>query len=78
MGTKAGSTAQGSAISFRDSVTEGQLPKPERFQCEMKYRIALSIARFMLSEGLIDENEYCEINTTLRLKFAPIFGGLAT
>lgn len=72
------STVQGNATSFRDSVTGGRLPAPERFRCEMKYRAALSIVHSMLAKGLISENEYCEIDTRLRLIFDPIFGGLAT
>jgi len=48
----------------------------EQFESEKNYRVALSIAKAMLSKGLISTQEYSAINTMLIAKYSPIIGSL--
>lgn len=46
------------------------------FQREKLYRIALSIAKSMLKNALISEEEYRQIDTILLEKYKPTLGTL--
>jgi len=46
----------------------------EQFEREKNYRMALAIAKGMLSQGLISEKEYGKIDTMLIAKYHPIIG----
>jgi len=48
----------------------------EQFKAEKQYQAALSIARNLRSKGLLTEQEYAEIDTILRKKYAPSLGTL--
>lgn len=48
----------------------------EQFEGEKNYRVALAIAKAMLSNGLINEREYKRIDKMLIIKYKPILGGL--
>ena len=48
----------------------------EEFSRESQYQTVMHFVREMLSEGLISEEEYCEIDTNYRRKFLPITGDL--
>ena len=43
---------------------------------EMNYRAALAIARLMLSDGVINQDDYLAIDTILIAEFRPVFGGI--
>ena len=46
------------------------------FQSELMYQATMSIARKMLNEGLMTEEEYRQIDTMFREKYQPKFGTL--
>ena len=46
------------------------------FKKEKIYQTTMNIARKMLSEGIISEKEYCEIDTIFIEKYKPIFGNI--
>ena len=46
------------------------------FQNEMMYQTTMSLARKMLREGLISEEEYRQIDTIFLEKYQPVFGTL--
>jgi len=48
----------------------------EQFQREKRYLVALSIAKSMLRQDVIDEDDYKVINTKLMEKFHPVREGL--
>ena len=48
----------------------------QEFRAELRYRMSLSVARSMLEEGAITEEEYREIDTILIKKHRPILGTL--
>ena len=48
----------------------------EEFRNEKLYQSTMNIARKMLSEGIISEEEYCQIDTIFKEKYSPIFGTL--
>lgn len=47
--------------------------KPEQFDREMRYQAMLSIARNMLSNGLMTSNEFAQIERLLDEKYHPVF-----
>lgn len=47
--------------------------KPERFEWELTYQTMLSISRRMLTNNLISDKEYTEIEQMLNEKYQPIF-----
>lgn len=47
----------------------------EQFEREKKYQAALAVARSMLKEGVINEEDFLRIEANLRAKFKPILGG---
>ena len=48
----------------------------EQFECERRYRVAISVAVVMLKQGLLTEDEYRIINDRMIEKYRPFFGGL--
>ena len=46
------------------------------FQAELQYQTAISIAKNLLSQGLLNEEEYAVIDTNLNKIFAPSLGTL--
>lgn len=48
----------------------------EQFERELNYRAALSIAKQMREDGLVTPGEFVQIDTFLRRKFSPVWGGL--
>lgn len=48
----------------------------EQFERELNYRAALSIAKQMREDGLVTPKEFVQIDTFLRRKFSPVWGGL--
>ena len=48
----------------------------KEFRAELRYRMSLAVARAMLEEGAITEEEYREIDTILLKKQRPILGTL--
>ena len=46
----------------------------EQFDCEKNYRLSISIAKSMLSKGLIDKKDYRRIDSMLITKYKPIIG----
>ena len=47
--------------------------KPEQFDREMRYQAMLSIARNMLSNGLMTGDEFAQIEQLLDNKYHPVF-----
>ena len=50
----------------------------EQFRAEKLYQTTMNIARRMLSQGLISEEEYCQIDTIFLEKYRPVFGTLCS
>jgi len=48
----------------------------KEFKNEKLYQTTMSMARKMLSDGLISEEEYCRIDTIFLEKYRPVFGTL--
>ena len=48
----------------------------KEFDRERRYQTIMYFVRKMLSEGLITEEEYCQIDTRNRRKFLPVTGDL--
>ena len=48
----------------------------DQFQRELSYRTALSVARRLQTEEIITRREFVRIDTFLRRKFSPVWGGL--
>lgn len=48
----------------------------EQFRAEKLYQTTMNMARRMLSQGLISEEEYCQIDTIFLEKYRPVFGTL--
>jgi len=48
----------------------------EQFEREKAYRVTLSIAKTMLQNGLINEQEYKKIDTMMIEKYRPLLGVL--
>jgi hypothetical protein len=46
----------------------------EQFDREMKYQAALAIARSMLRQGIIDNDDFNKTEEILRQKFSPFIG----
>ncbi len=47
-----------------------------KFQAEMKYQMAIAIAKTLLEKGLLTRDEYAVINTILLDKYRPTLGTL--
>lgn len=63
-----------SAISRTDS--EVAAVDKDKFRNEKLYQATMGVARKMLSDGLISEEEYCRIDTIFLEKYQPVFGTL--
>lgn len=50
--------------------------RKEEFQNEKLYQTTMSIARKMLQEGIVSEEEYRQIDTIFLEKYKPVFGTL--
>ena len=74
MARRSGGTVAVSAILLIDS--EVSTMTQEQFERESRYRVAMSVAKSMFSEGLVSENEYITIDTIFLEKYCPISGGL--
>jgi len=48
----------------------------EQFIREARYETAMAAARSMLKGGILNERDYCKIDTIMRSKYRPIIGGL--
>jgi len=51
---------------------------PEQFEREKKYQAALAVARAMLKQGIIDEDDYTKTEEVLRAEFCPFIGSFQT
>ena len=49
---------------------------PKQAKQELDYHVALSIAKSMLENALITQEEYCQIETIFRAEYLPVFGVL--
>lgn len=47
----------------------------EQFEREKKYQAALAVARSMLAQEVINEEDFLEIERRLKDKFKPVLGG---
>lgn len=54
---------------------KGAAMTKEQFEREKKYQVALSVARAMLRQGVIDEADLWRIEARLKEKFKPVLGG---
>ncbi len=48
----------------------------EKFQAELQYQTAIAIAKNLLEQGLLTQEEYAVIDTKLQADFQPILGTL--
>jgi len=48
----------------------------EQFKRERQYQTTIAIVKTMLKNGLISEDEFCQIDTMLLEKYRPLLGGL--
>lgn len=62
-------------ISRRGSGKEAAMTK-EQFEREKKYQAALAVARTMLRQGVINEEDFLRIEARLKDKFKPVLGGI--
>ncbi len=46
----------------------------EQFDREKKYQAALAVARSLLREGIIDDDDFTKVEDVLRRKFCPLIG----
>lgn len=75
MGTSAGSTAAMRVIS-QTVLKAVVLMTKEEFRNEKLYQTTMHLARKMLEEGIISEEEYRQIDTIFLEKYKPVFGTL--
>ncbi len=47
---------------------------PEQFDREKKYQAALAVARSMLRQGIINDDDFTKTELILREKFCPFMG----
>ncbi len=47
---------------------------PEQFDREKKYQAALAVARSMLRQGIINDDDFTKTEAILREKFCPFIG----
>ena len=73
MGTSAGSTAATSATAKTGSEVVSIMTK-EEFHNEKMYQATMSIARKMLNQGVITEEEYGEVEAVFLKKYRPVLG----
>ena len=73
MATNHGNIAPMPATS-RPGSANGTAMTAEQFDREKRYQAALSIARDMLRQGVLNEDDYVVTEEMLRKKFHPILG----
>jgi hypothetical protein len=49
---------------------------PQQARREIDYHAALSVARTMLENGLITQEEYYQVESVFRAEYLPVFGSL--
>ena len=54
----------------------GSVMTKEQFEREKSYQLTMYIARKMLKNGIITDNEYCIIDTNSKQKYQPVFGDI--
>ena len=64
------------AATSKSGSERGRAVNKEQFDREKDYHAAISIAKALLSKGLVTEREYDKIDTILIGKYRPIIGGL--
>lgn len=74
MGTGNGNIVLMPAISKRVS-RKGAAMTKEQFEREKKYQTALAVARSMLRQNVINEEDFLRIEARLKEKFNPVLGG---
>jgi len=74
MAIAAGNIAATLVISLTGS--EVAAMSKEEFRNEKLYQTTMHLVRKMLSEGIISEKEYCQIDTIFLEKYRPVFGTL--
>ncbi len=50
---------------------------PDQFVREKDYRVAMSVAKYLLRTGCISQEEYRQIDTIMAEKFSPVWGSLS-
>ena len=50
---------------------------PTQFERERRYRVAMAIAKSMLRQGVIDNEDYETIKQIMIEKYNPFYGGLS-
>lgn len=55
---------------------ETPLLSKEQFKAELKYRMAMNVAKSMMDKGLISKEEYAEFDTIFLQKFSPYLSTL--
>ena len=56
---------------------EGSVVNSEQLQRELRFQLTMSVARRMLSKGLISEAEYRDFEREMAEKYVPVIGGLS-
>ena len=74
MGTRNGNIVLMPAISKHVSGKGAAMTK-EQFDREKKYQAALAVARSMLRQKVIDEEDFLRIEARIKEKFNPVLGG---
>lgn len=59
----------------RPGSANGTAMTAEQFDREKRYQAALSIARDMLRQGVLNEADFLRVEAKLAEKFRPTFGG---
>lgn len=71
-----GNTAPMNVISGRGLGKGAVRMTGEQFEREKKYQAAVAVARSMLRQGVIDEQDFLRIEEKMREKFRPVLGGM--
>jgi hypothetical protein len=71
-----GNTAPMNVISWRGLGKGAVRMTGEQFEREKKYQAAVVVARSMLRQGVIDEQDFLRIEEKMREKFRPVLGGM--
>lgn len=75
-----GISGENTAATPATSLTVSRLVaamRKEEFRNEKMYQATMSIARKMLKEGIVSEEEYRQIDTIFLEKYKPVFGTLS-
>ena len=76
MGIGGGNTAPMNVISGLGLGKGAAWMTGEQFDREKKYQAAVAVARSMLRQGVIDEQDFLRIEEKMREKFRPVLGGM--